>query len=382
MEKGYQVFNHIKTEENNSAEMTKAEQKKYFRNFSKNISGNVASETYRGAFLEGRKGLGEKTYFTAKKEGRRSGKRVVLTAACAVLCILLAGGTVISYASGKNPIAFWKEQILSGNSVQGGSSLSTESINKEAADSEISFLMEQYALDENGFLYMLLSVKDEKGSPIEDSKELRGLSDSLSLSWKNEDGAYPVENFETATVKESHLSSDVEKAYGISVSCYCPELIYGRDTELELSFGDSRYSYKDFAISERGLLIWKQDGCFVKLSAFGIVMDSKSSFSQKINEIFAKEEENTSTKYLAVSSDGKEDALGVSLLCGTKEDGIGLLQFSPYYEYNSPREDAVWNETEYQKLLHSLSIHVFDTKSFSKLALEDGTVLLDASGIR
>jgi hypothetical protein len=313
-----------------------------------------------------------------RKEQRKLSSSILRYGSCvAAACLaLVLGFTTISVASGKTNWNIWFSQTFSGKGVQ--ENMQEENALEKQKDTVIEqnksiplgkyqLQVQEYSMDNNGFLYLLFTVKDDTGNDMSSNKL------PITLCWTDGNQYYPIGNQNVTQACDIKNMKTDTTPYGYSVSAICPSLISPTNTlvfELNGSYGE----FTGISVTEAG--IYKPaDDTLVSFSPYGFLMNHNSLLSGKIDRALNQDGNPT---FIATYADGTTDKLQISNLAGMRDsDGYdGYLQFSPIFQYQKHNnQQTTWDEENYKNLLHSFTSYKFDVEQLTELTLDDGTVI-------
>lgn len=333
MNSRYDIFNRLDSEEKAEQQMSRGECDAAYQRFCR---------LHRE--IEG--------YDTGKKKGQNKKAAIYVRRAAAAVILAASLCGVGAHAAGVNLSDLWKRTVFSGKNGSGTDVLSAPQVHQKEKQ---VIQMEQYALDENGFLFLFIATED------------KSLTNSLCLETHCDGEIDAVKDVEVRRVERSQAISGNDTICGYSISCYVPQLLRTEDVSLHLSCDRGSARYDSFDVTQKGKLVWQEQDGTVTMSAFGIVARGNVSLPDKIDV------EDTACRL--ISQGGAQEELQVSSLYGIGEDTV--IRFSPEYKYQAPEEDGkIWNQEEYDKLLYSFTTKIFDVDTFERLETRKGEVLL------
>ncbi len=300
----------------------------------------------------------------------------------AVACLIMViGFTSISVASGKVGWNMWMNQLFSGK-VGDTDSQEAKVIekhkeemlnqNKSIALGKYRIQVLEYTMDNNGFFYLLISLKDDTGENV------MLENDQLTLNWKDENKYHSIDNLSVSLTRDKKDMKEITKPYGYSISGICPALIDPKNT-LVVEVEGAHAEINAITVTESGNYKYSDKKSSVSFSPYGFLMKKESLLSGRMNKALSHQDETIPT-FIATYSDGTKDKLQVSNYGGMNDSSKydTYLQFSPIFQYQKhTNQQTVWDEENYNSLMHSLTNYKFDVNQLINITLEDGTVIFE-----
>ncbi len=282
-----------------------------------------------------------------------------------VACFLLAlTFTTMLVVYAKTDWGIWTSQMFSGKDVnEVGQDNKEIEQNKSITLGNYQLQVQEYTMDQNGFLYLLVSVKDDIGNDV--SNDL-----PLSLYWSDGKIRYPIEQQSVKKARDIKDRNSNTSPYGYTISAICPSLI-NPTNKLVFELDGAYSEVTEISVTESDSYQYTDNNTLVSFTPYGFLMKNNSILAQKIDLAINQ-------NVVATYTDGTMDTLQVSNFGGMEDNEVydAYLQFSPAFKYqNNKNQQIVWDEENYSNLIRSFTCYKFDVSQLQELTLEDGTVL-------
>ena len=282
-----------------------------------------------------------------------------------VACFLLVlTFTTMFVVYAKTDWGIWTSQMFSGKDVnEDGQENKALEGNKSITIGNYQLQVQEYTMDQNGFLYLLVTIKDDAGNNVSDDLP-------LSLYWSDGKIRHSIEQQSVVQARDIKDRESNTPPYGYSISAICPSLINPTNTlvfELDGASGEDT----GICVTEPDSYQYTDNHTLVSFSPYGFLMKNSSRLSQMMDHAINQ-------NVIATYTDGTKDTLQVSNYGGMKGNDVydAYLQFSPAFQYqNNINQQIVWDEENYSNLIHSFTSYKFNVSQLQELTLEDGTVL-------